>query len=144
MSAFNGWHDPAPRAWLDSVLSAPDWWDKRTLPGEKRLEQPAQEPLRQQAQLPHRAVSKRARAVKASFSWESRGPGGSNRAHRRSVGRMVPVPTVPVDPALVLEALQRRWRGKYRVTLPWRCRGLAVLAVALAVPPGTTTETLAR
>ena len=57
---------------------------------------------------------------------------------------MVPVPTVPVDPALVLEALQRRWRGKYRVTLPWRCRGLAVLAVALAVPPGTTTETLAR
>src|SRR5262245_58974571 len=105
MSAFNGWHDPAPRDWLDSVLSAPDWWDKGTLPGEKRLEQPAQEPLRQQAQLPHRPLSKRARAVRASFSWPSGGPWVRKRANRRSVGRMVPVPTVPVDPWLVLEAL---------------------------------------
>jgi hypothetical protein len=134
-----------PRHWLDSVdLSAPDWWDKLDLPGEKKLQQPAQAPLLPPTQLPHRSISNRARAVKDSLPWPSRGPGGRHRGHRRSVGRMVPAPTVPVDPALVLEALQRRWRGKHGETLPWRCRGLAVLAVALAVPAGTTTEALVR
>ncbi|MBL8750922.1 MAG: hypothetical protein JNK78_17315 [Planctomycetes bacterium] len=54
------------------------------------------------------------------------------------------MPTVDVLPDLVLSAFQRRWRGKYRVTLPWRMRGLAMIAVAMSVPRDTTIQALSR
>lgn len=78
----------------------------------------------------------------AALPLRSRKPGGARRAGQRSADRRVPTTTVPVMPPLVLEAFQRRWRGCDDRTWPWRRRGLAVLAAAMSVPPGTTVTRL--
>lgn len=71
-------------------------------------------------------------------------PGGRHRAGQRSGDRKIAVPTVSVDPALVLGVFQRRWRGKHRWTSPWRLRSLAAIAVALSAPHGTTVSAMTR
>lgn len=72
----------------------------------------------------------------------SRKPSGAHRAGQRSGERQVSRIDGPVDPWRLLWLLNRRWRGKMLGPNPWRMRGLAVIAVALAAPPGSTTRSL--
>jgi hypothetical protein len=56
----------------------------------------------------------------------------------------VPPTRLPVNHAIVLEVLRRPWVvQRIEQPSPWRIRGLAVLAIALAVPRGTTVSGLA-
>jgi len=118
-----------------------DWWDRTTdpQPGDSWYEEPAP-----RVQKPAAKLSPKARGVVHSFRRQSRKPGGKHREGQRSGDRKIAVPCLPVVPCMVVSVFQRRWRGKYLVTFPWRIRGLAVIAVAMSVPPGTTVQALAR
>lgn len=68
----------------------------------------------------------------------SRKPGGRHRAGQRSAGRNPPNPKTPVDPRVILRVLERKWHTPSGWPNMYRVRSLAALAVALAVPPGTS------
>jgi hypothetical protein len=123
-----------PRDWLDSVdLSAESWWDKL---GKPVHEEPA---TLKPAALP---VSKAARALKQSFSWRSRKPGGARREGQRSGARKVPLPEDPVDPLSIFAIFGNRWRAKGQEPSVWRTRALALIAVTMSVSRGTSIERL--
>ncbi len=90
----------------------------------------------------HRPVqsppSPHALQVVAGILARSRKPGGRHRAGQRAPGRNPPDPAFPVIPELVLRVLRRKWRTKSGAPNPYRVRSLAALAVAMAVPRGTT------
>lgn len=67
-----------------------------------------------------------------------RKPGGRHRAGQRAPGRCPPNPKTPVDSRVVLSVLERNWITAIGKSNPWRTRSLAALAIALAVPRGTT------
>lgn len=117
-------------SWLDRV-------PRRRADRARRSDQQRLPELRQPPR-PTNPLSQRAREVVQALPSQSRKPGGRRRAGQRSVDRRVPPANCPVMPALVLSAFQRRWRGKLLMTGPWRLRGLAVVAVAMSVRPGTT------
>jgi len=121
------------------------WHDRMLRKHAERVsgEEPRPGP-RPSAGRPIAKLSKRARDVRAGIPCQSRKPGGKYREGQRSGSRKIAVPSFPVVPHLVVSVFQRRWRGKYLVTFPWRIRGLAVIAVAMSVPPGTTIEALVR
>jgi hypothetical protein len=96
----------------------------------------------------HRPVqsppSPHALQVVAGILARSRKPGGRHRAGQRAPGRNPPAPVLPVIPELVLGVLRRQWRTASGAPNPYRVRSLAGLAVAMAVPRGTTTLEFCR
>lgn len=120
--------------YLDTIEAGESWWD-RTLRDEPR---PSSEP--EPGRRPRKPAPPRSSfpASLASLPSRSRKPGGARREGQRSGSRKLPVPTEPVNPWAILELMRLRWRGKHEFTTPWRMRSLAVLAVALAAPSGTT------
>jgi hypothetical protein len=93
---------------------------------------------------PAQTLSKAASDVLAALPPGSRKPGGRHRAGQRSGDRVIPKPTIDVLPDMVLTVFQRRWHGKLPAPAPWRVRALAVIAVAMSLPSGTTTEALCQ
>lgn len=81
--------------------------------------------------------------VPAGIKPESRKPGGRHRAGQRAPGRCPPNPRTEVDPRVILGVLKRSWLTSSGEPNLWRVRGLAVIAVALASPAGTTSLDLA-
>lgn len=120
--------------YLDTIEAGESWWD-RTLRDEP---QPSSEP--EPVRRPRKPAPPRSSLPEsvATLPLRSRKPGGARREGQRSGSRKLPVPTEPVNPWAILELMRLRWRGKHQFTTPWRMRSLAVLAVALAAPPGTT------
>src|SRR5262249_97394 len=105
----------------------------------KEWEEPARPPPRTGT-----PPSRRAQALQQSFPWKSRKPGGRDRAGQRSLGRMVPKPSMEVKALVVEWVFDKRWQSKFRRPSPWRTRALAVIAAAMSVPRGTTIIQLCR
>jgi len=114
-----------------------DWWDNVCIPMHEV-------PLPKPERPPRKPLSRTVVSLRESLPWHSRMPIGRRRAAQRSAGRNVPPADAPVLPTIVLGVLKRRWRLNARDPSPWRMRSLAVLAVALASPQGTTTIALSR
>lgn len=88
--------------------------------------------------------SQRAMQLVATLPPRSRKPGGRHRAGQRAPGRCPPKPTIPVIPDVVLGVLRREWLTPDGTPNVYRVRALAVIAVAMAAPKGTTTISLCR
>jgi hypothetical protein len=116
-----------------------DWWST--------LGQPQYDPVQPSTRRgkPRSAQSReRVQLVADRVPRRSWRPGGAKRSSQRSGDRVVPPTRLPVNHVVVLEVLRRPWFvSRTSQSSIWRVRGLAVLAVALAVPRGTTTVALA-
>ena len=112
---------------------SPDWFD--TLEEPRYLDHASVGGSRSR----HSRAVRDLKAVLPSRSWS---PGGARRHGQRSGDRRIPIPESPVAPELVLSVFTRRWHGKFDRPLPWRIRGLAVIAVAMSVARGTTVPDL--
>jgi hypothetical protein len=147
----SSWPDPyaefAPRC--GSFANHGQSWHERMLRRQSERADQAEKLARQHAanaqpRRPAQALSKAASDVLAALPPRSRKPGGRHRAGQRAPGRNPPAPSLPVIPALVLGVLRREWQTESGAPNPYRVRSLAALAVALAVPRGTTTLELCR
>jgi hypothetical protein len=79
--------------------------------------------------------------VLAGLDPRSRKPGGRFRAGQRAPGRNPPAPSIPVSPAIIERVLGLGWRTPSGWVNLYRRRALAAIAVALALPPESSTMT---
>lgn len=130
-------------SWTWSDRPRRPWWERGNAPDDRPRRTDHDEGSRSGEPTEAPRWSGTLRGIPPGVPAASRRPCGRSRPGQRSRDRCSPSPTIPVLPPIVLTVLQRRWiaRGLGQPTL-WRTRSLAALAVALAVPVGTTSIAL--